>query len=74
VAVWPGDLQGETRTGWMTYADMCHAEHQDYGLAGLVPFAIQQEGRDDEMCYSDPNQLEPIKLVAEYVLDLIEEH
>nr|WP_300335154.1 BREX-3 system P-loop-containing protein BrxF [Accumulibacter sp.] len=41
VAVWPGELQGDTRTGRLTYADMGHPERQDYGLAGLVPFAIQ---------------------------------
>jgi hypothetical protein len=37
VAVWPGEL----RDGRLTYADMGHPEHQDYGLAGLVPFEIQ---------------------------------
>ena len=46
VAVWPGELQGQlnanTRTGRLTYADMRHPEHQDYSLAGLVPFEIQQ--------------------------------
>ncbi|PIQ51533.1 MAG: hypothetical protein COW02_14305 [Comamonadaceae bacterium CG12_big_fil_rev_8_21_14_0_65_59_15] len=36
VAVWPGDL----RDGRLTYAEMGHPEHQDYGLAGLVPFVI----------------------------------
>ena len=41
VAVWPGDLQGDTRTGRLTYADMGHQEHQDYSLAGVVPFEIQ---------------------------------
>ena len=41
VAVWPGELQGDTRTGRLTYADMGHPEHQDYGLAGVVPFEIQ---------------------------------
>lgn len=41
VAVWPGELQGDTRTGRVTYADMGHPEHQDYSLAGVVPFAIQ---------------------------------
>lgn len=41
VAVWPGELQGDTRTGRLTYADMGHPEHQDYSLAGLVPFEIQ---------------------------------
>lgn len=42
VAVWPGELQGDTRTGRLTYADMGHPEHQDYSLAGLVPFEIQK--------------------------------
>ena len=41
VAVWPGELQGDARTGRLTYADMGHPEHQDYSLAGLVPFEIQ---------------------------------
>ena len=36
VAVWPGEL----RDGRLTYAEMGHPEHQDYGLAGLVPFVI----------------------------------
>jgi len=36
VAVWPGEL----RDGRLTYAEMGHSEHQDYGLAGLVPFEI----------------------------------
>jgi hypothetical protein len=37
VAVWPGHL----RDGRLIYAEMGHPEHQDYGLEGLVPFAIQ---------------------------------
>ena len=37
VAVWPGEL----RAGRLTYADMGHPEHQDYSLAGVVPFEIQ---------------------------------
>jgi hypothetical protein len=37
VAVWPGEL----RDGRLTYADMGHPEHQEYGLMGLVPFEIQ---------------------------------
>ena len=41
VAVWPGQLQGDTTTGRLTYADIGHPEHQDYSLAGLVPFNIQ---------------------------------
>ncbi|WP_291995228.1 BREX-3 system P-loop-containing protein BrxF [Candidatus Accumulibacter sp. ACC003] len=41
VAVWPGELQGDARTGRLTYADIGHPEHRDYGLAGLVPFEIQ---------------------------------
>jgi hypothetical protein len=41
VAVWPGQLQGDGRTGRLTYADMGHPEHQDYSLAGLIPFHIQ---------------------------------
>ena len=41
VAVWPGELQDDIRTGRLTYADMGHPEHQDYSLAGLVPFNIQ---------------------------------
>jgi hypothetical protein len=41
IAVWPGDLQGDVRTGRLTYADMGHPEHQDYSLAGVVPFEIQ---------------------------------
>ncbi len=42
VAVWPGELQGDARAGRLTYADMGHPEHQDYGLAGVVPFEIPQ--------------------------------
>ncbi|WP_354679222.1 BREX-3 system P-loop-containing protein BrxF [Cupriavidus plantarum] len=42
VAVWPGELQGDTRAGRLTYAGMGHPEHQDYSLAGLVPFEIQE--------------------------------
>lgn len=41
VAVWPGELQGDSRTGRLTYADIGHPEHQDYSLAGVVPFEIQ---------------------------------
>lgn len=37
VAVWPGEL----RDGRLIYAEMGHPEHQDYGLEGLVSFAIQ---------------------------------
>lgn len=37
VAVWPGEL----RNGRLIYAEMGHPEHQDYGLEGLVPFAIR---------------------------------
>lgn len=37
VAVWPGEL----RDGRLIYAEMGHPEHQNYGLEGLVPFAIQ---------------------------------
>lgn len=37
VAVWPGEL----RDGRLIYAEMGHPEHQDYGLEGLVLFAIQ---------------------------------
>lgn len=40
VAVWPGELQGDARTGRLTYADIGHPERQDYSLAGLVPFEI----------------------------------
>ena len=40
VAVWPGNLQGDTKTGRLTYADLGHPEHQNYDLAGLVPFYI----------------------------------
>ena len=44
VAVWPGELQGDSdsRAGRLTYAGMGHPEHQDYSLAGLVPFEIQE--------------------------------
>ena len=42
VAVWPGALQGDARTGRLTYADMGHPEHQDYSLTSVVPFEIQQ--------------------------------
>jgi len=36
VAVWPGELDD----GRLTYADMGHPEHQDYGIGGLVPFEV----------------------------------
>ena len=41
VAVWPGELNGDARTGRLTYADMGHPEHQDYSLTGVVLFEIQ---------------------------------
>lgn len=41
VAVWPGELQGDVRSGRLTYADMGHPEHQDYSLAGVVLFEVQ---------------------------------
>lgn len=41
LAIWPGELQGDARTGRLTYADMGHPEHQDYSLAGVLPFVIQ---------------------------------
>lgn len=41
VAVWPGELQGDAKTGRLTYADIGHPEHQDYSLAGVVLFEIQ---------------------------------
>lgn len=41
VTAWPGELVGDARTGRLTYADMGHPEHQDYSLAGVVPFEIQ---------------------------------
>lgn len=37
VAAWPGELRDDR----LTYAVMGHPEHQDYGLEGVVPFAIQ---------------------------------
>jgi hypothetical protein len=37
VVVWPGDL----REGRLTYAEIGHPEHQEYGLEGLVPFKVQ---------------------------------
>jgi len=37
VAVWPG----QQRAGRLTYAEMGHPEHQDYGIDGLVPLEIQ---------------------------------
>lgn len=37
VAVWPGELRDRR----LTYANMGHPEHQDYGLEGLVLFEIQ---------------------------------
>ena len=36
VAVWPGELQD----GRLTYAEIGHPEHRDYGLAGVVHFKI----------------------------------
>lgn len=38
VAVWPGESYG----GRLTYADMGHPEHQNYGLEGIVTFEIRQ--------------------------------
>jgi predicted ATPase len=37
IAVCPGQV----RDGRLIYAEMDHPEHQDYGIEGLVPFAIQ---------------------------------
>jgi hypothetical protein len=34
-------LLGDARTGRLTYADMGHSEHQDYSLAGVVPFELR---------------------------------
>ena len=36
VAVWPGELLD----GRLSYAEIGHPEHRDYGLAGLVHFRI----------------------------------
>ena len=36
VAVWPGEMQD----GRLTYAEIGHPEHWDYGLAGVVHFKI----------------------------------
>ena len=38
VAVWPGELHN----GRLTYAEMGHAEHQNYAIDGFVPFELQQ--------------------------------
>lgn len=38
VAVWPGELYN----GRLSYAEMGHAEHQDYPIDGFVPFELQQ--------------------------------
>jgi hypothetical protein len=32
------------REGRLTYAELGHPEHQDYGLDGLVPFEIESVG------------------------------
>jgi len=40
VAVWPGELQGDARTGRLTYAEMGHPEHQNYSLNGVILFEI----------------------------------
>ncbi len=40
VAVWPGELQGNTKTGRLSYARMGHPEYQDYGLEGVFPFEL----------------------------------
>lgn len=42
VAVWPGELHGDARTGRLVYAALGHPEHQDYSLAGVVLFEIKQ--------------------------------
>ncbi|MCA3394956.1 MAG: BREX-3 system P-loop-containing protein BrxF [Roseomonas sp.] len=36
IAVWPGELREDR----LCYATTGHAEHQDYGVDGLVPFKI----------------------------------
>ena len=41
IAVWPGELSGNTKTGRLTYAEMGHPEHQDYSLFGVVPFEVK---------------------------------
>lgn len=38
VAVWPGELHDDR----LTYAEMNHPEHQDYGLENVVLFDTQQ--------------------------------
>lgn len=38
VAVWPGTLSN----GRLTYADIGHPEHRDYGIEGLVTFETHQ--------------------------------
>ncbi len=38
VAIWPGELHDDR----LTYATMGHPEHQNYSLAGVVPFETQQ--------------------------------
>ena len=40
VAVWPGELRQIGNERRLTYADMGHPEHQDYGTEGLVTFEI----------------------------------
>ena len=40
VAAWPGHLDA----GRLRYAKIGHPEYQDYGLDGLVPFAIETAG------------------------------
>lgn len=37
VASWPGELHD----GRLTYAQIGHPEHQDYGLEGLIPLNIE---------------------------------
>lgn len=41
VAVWPGELRGDSNMARLTYAYTGHAEQRSYSLDGLVPFIIQ---------------------------------
>ncbi|WP_245754405.1 BREX-3 system P-loop-containing protein BrxF [Candidatus Accumulibacter aalborgensis] len=41
VAVWPGELRDDGKTGRLTYAEMGHPEHRDYATDGLVTVEMQ---------------------------------
>jgi hypothetical protein len=70
VAVWPGELQGDTRTGRLTYADMGHPETSGLQPCWRSPLrnSVNREERKNmpnTMKYGDLIQFEPIESVIQ---------